>query len=275
MINKIILIIIILTFNIFGWGEDGHKLITRHALKLLPAEMAGFKSFNDYIIKHSIDPDLRRRDDNSEAPRHFIDVDFYNEFNTGNMITDKAKLIELYGDSIVTAMGILPWATVETFENLTKAFKEKNRDRILILAADLAHYIQDGHQPMHTILNYDGQLSEQKGIHARYESKMVSRYLNEIENTLDPDTAEFVLSPLQYIFNYITFTNSLNPVIFDADNHANKYAASRESDEYYRLLWFKTKYITNLQMENAAAALASLIYTAWKNAGKPDFKEIN
>jgi hypothetical protein len=172
-------------------------------------------------------------------------------------------------------MGLLPWATLETYQNLTKAFREMNKDRILIFAADLAHYVADAHQPMHTILNYNGQFTDQKGVHKRYESDMVNRYLQELQNHPPVPDLIYVNEPLDYIFNYITNSHSLSEVLFTADRFASSRASSAESEEYYHLLWFRTEYVTKIQFNAAVNALASLIYSAWKDAGEPQIVKIN
>jgi hypothetical protein len=264
----------IATFS-FPWGEEGHKLITSKAIELLTSKIKGIEKYKDYITKHSIDPDLRRNHDKSEWPKHFIDIDFYEEFLNGRMIQDKNQLITLYGDSVVTKMGLLPWATLETFNNLLKAFKEMNRDKILIYISDLAHYIADAHQPMHTMLNYDGQFTDQKGIHSRYESKMIEKYFYELSNETEGTKVDYVAEPLDYIFNYISNSNSLGEVLLSSDKFAGKKAGSTETEEYYSLLWFRTKYVTKIQFESAYNSLASLIFTAWTDAGKPSIDEIN
>jgi len=249
-------------------------LIARKALMLLPEEMSAFKQWAEYIEEHSPDPDKRKREDKSEDPKHYIDIDFYKEFRNGEMIYDKNKLSELYGDNTVKEMGILPWATVNTYNNLIQAFRDKNRDKILIYSSDLVHYVADGHQPMHTIINYDGQLTNQKGIHARYEIHMVNRYLNELDNSFYQQFPFYVNNPLEFVFYYITTANVISSVLYDADDKAFEETASRDSEEYYRILWFRTKYITILQMNSAANDLASLIYSAWTSAGKPDLKKL-
>ncbi len=260
---------------ILGWGAEGHKLISNKAISMLPEEMKDFVKWQDYITTHSVDPDLRRNSDKSEAPKHFIDIDFYPEFLDGKMIEDKSQLISEYGDTTVTKMGLLPWATLETYNNLVSSLKEKNRDKVLIYAADLGHYAADGHQPMHTMMNYNGQMSGQKGIHFRYESIMVDSNLTEIKNDFSAAKTVYISNPLSFIFNYITDANSVSDVIYDADLYAFKYAKSREDAEYYRLLWYKTKYITEMQIDNAARDFASLLYTAWVDAGKPAIDDIN
>jgi hypothetical protein len=191
------------------------------------------------------------------------------------MIEDKSQLVAEYGDSTVTKMGLLPWATLNTYNNLIKAFREKDRDKALIYASDLGHYIADGHQPMHTIMNYNGQMTGQKGIHFRYESIMVDSNLSQIATDFEAEKAKYIDNKLDFIFNYIADANSVSDVLFDADQYAFKKVNSHDSAEYYRLLWFKTKYITETQIDNAARDFASLFYSAWIDGGKPSFEEMN
>ncbi len=267
----ILLIILILSNTSYPWGKEGHKMISKNAINLIPAEMSAFKTWGDYITEHSSDADMRKSTDRSESPKHFIDIDFYKEFKNGNMLEDKAKLISVYNDSIVTHIGLLPWATQTAFNNLTEALKNGDRDKALIYAADLGHYVADGFQPLHTVLNYNGKLTGQKGIHFRYESDMLDAHLNDLEQMMYNRQAQLIEKPLDYIFNYIEETNSVSDVIFNADNFAFHQAGERDGDTYYKLLWFRTKYITAVQLSNASHAFASLLYTAWVNAGKPSF----
>lgn len=270
----IVLILVPLTC-ILGWGAEGHRLISNKAVTLLPDEMSSFTQWQEYITVHSVDPDLRREHDKSEAPRHYIDIDYYPEFNNGKMIEDKSKLVAEYGDSVVTKMGLLPWATLDTYKKLVQAFKDRDRDKALIYASDLGHYVGDGHQPMHTIVNYNGQYTGQKGIHGRYEIVMVDSNLSEIRSDFIAEKAFYINEPLKFIFNYITDANSVVNLLFDADNYAFKMTDSREDSEYYRLMWFKLKYITETQIDNASRDFASLFYSAWVDAGKPAFDEFN
>ena len=272
---KLFILLFLTTGLSFPWGDKGHKLIANKAVELLKEKIKNIEQYQDYITEHSVDPDTRKDQDKTEGPKHYIDIDFYKEFLEGRMIQDKDQLISLYGDSVVTKMGLLPWATLETLKNLTKAFKEKNRDKVLIYTSDMAHYVGDAHQPMHTILNYDGQFTNQKGVHARYEIYMVNKYIDELSDGTKGFEVVYVKEPLDYIFNYISDSNSLSEVLFAADKFAASKAGSMESDEYLELLWFKTKYITGIQFEEAYNSLASLIYTAWVDAGEPSFSEIN
>ncbi len=271
---QLIFIVLFSTLTIFPWGDKGHKLISKMSVNFLPPDMHQFIQWRDYLEEHAPDPDYRKREDKTEAPKHFIDIDFYKEFNNGNMIEDEDKLIKEYGKEEVVRNGVLPWATLQTFKNLTKAFKEKNKEDALRYAADLGHYVADGHQPMHTVVNYNGQLTGQKGVHFRYEIKMVDAHLKELEDSYVSGEAVYVKDPLKFIFNYITDANSVCSTLLDADNYAFKKAGDKEGTKYYDLLWFKAGYITEVQFNQASLHFADLVYTAWINAGKPAFDEM-
>jgi hypothetical protein len=282
MKNKLIIfsliIVIISSFKLsFAWGNKAHRLVNIRAIEMLPEEMNLMKEWKDYIGEHASDPDIRRDNgtDTTEWPKHFIDIDFYSEFVAGKMIYDKDELISHYSAETVTKMGLLPWAALEAYNKLVQSFKEKNRDKVLIFAADLGHYVADGHQPFHTMLNYDGQLTDQKGIHGRYESEMVNRYIDQISNSLTTREVKYVAEPLEYIFDFLTASNFHSPVIFTADKTSFAQAGSHGSEDYYKLLWFRTKHLTIDQLSDAAGALASLIFSAWIDAGKPLLEGMN
>jgi len=267
--TALVIFLLVPSVLIFGWGDKGHQTITLFAMKLLPHQMKMNDDVAAAIIEHSVDPDHRKRGDKTEGPKHFIDIDFYKEFQDGRMVMSRDSLNKIYGEKVVTKEGILPWATEETYKELVEAFKEKNRDKIMLYASDLAHYVGDGYQPMHETVNYNGQLTDQKGVHARYESEMVDNYLDEIKSSFKKQTPYYVKDVQAYIFDYIFESNSYLEVLLSADKSAFENAGEKFANDYLRLLWFKTKYVTENQFNSAALSLASLIYSAWRDAGKP------
>lgn len=238
-------------------------------MKQLPPQMKFSDEFKDAIVEHSVDPDNRKRGDKTEGPKHFIDIDFYKEFSDGIIIMSRDSLNKLYGEQVVTKEGILPWATENTFYKLMNAFKEKDKEKILLYASDLAHYVGDGHQPLHATVNYNGQLTDQKGVHSRYEIDMIDNYLPIIEKKYDDQIPYYVKNIPSMVFNYIAESNNYVELILSADKFAAKKTDGNFNSEYYRLLWFKTKYVTINEINSAALCLSSLIYSAWMDAGKP------
>ncbi|MCF7858420.1 MAG: hypothetical protein K9N07_03735 [Candidatus Cloacimonetes bacterium] len=267
-----LLVIILLSTKLFSWGALGHKLITRLAILDLPKEMQFFKENNEYLSSHSKDADLRKEFDLEESHKHYIDIDYYKEFIVGKMITDKTKLIDLYGEEVVDDMGILPWNTLEVLDNLIRAMQFNDKVSILYYAADLAHYVGDAHQPQHNILNYNGKLTDQKGIHKRYETDIINSNEEELTVNIKHHSPTYFEDPLKKIFDYCTQANSFAVLIEQADLYALELSNNEYNDQYYNIFWFRTKYMTFHQFSSAIEDLTSLLYTAWIDAGKPDIK---
>ena len=267
-----LVLLIAISTQLFSWGGLGHEVITRLAINGLPDEMSFIKENNEYLCEHSTDADKRKSEDPTEKNKHYIDIDRYKEFNIGEMIIDKTELIEIYGEDIVDKMGILPWNTVEVLNNLTIAMKENNKIDILFYAADLAHYVGDAHQPQHNILNYNGKMTNQRGIHGRYEIDIIDTNIDELQANISPIKFTQVKEPLQFIFDYCTQANSFAGLIEFADLYALKYSDGEYNEKYFNIFWFRTKFMTFHQFSNAAEDLASIYYTAWINAGKPNIK---
>ena len=92
------------------------------------------------------------------------------------------------------------------------AFKEKNIDYILKNSADLGHYVSDAHVPLHTIQNYDGQLTNQKGIHAFCESILAELFADYYDYLVG--TAEYQYSVLDVAWKAVESNfNSLDSVL--------------------------------------------------------------
>ena len=127
---------------------------------------------------------------------------------------------------------------------------------------------------MHTTLNYNGELTGQKGIHFRHESDLVNSYLEEIERKISVSNPVHVSDLTGFIFDYIEESNYNVDLILIADKHSFQRSGNEYNDEYYRLLWQRTKYVTIDSIERSARNLASLIYSAWLAAGSPNLENL-
>ncbi|HKM94673.1 MAG TPA: T9SS type A sorting domain-containing protein [Prolixibacteraceae bacterium] len=269
---KHILIALVGLFFLSSWGLTGHKAISKGAEKSFDPLMEQFHSWSEVITNHSGDADQRKSRDKSEGIKHYIDIDNYAEFITEGAISmNYDTLVALHGEPFVKKQGTLPWATFTTFDSLVSTLKEQHFDKAMLFAADLSHYVADGHMPLHLTYNYDGQYSDNKGIHSRYESKMINRYISQIN--IESGEIEFIEDLPEYVFNYIYSNYSYLDTILLADNYAKSINASSSSAEYTKALWEATKSTTDYLFSSASLALANLLYTAWITAGSPDFDE--
>jgi hypothetical protein len=263
-----------------AWGMDVHRFLTGRALDGLAEPIKPFFAANrGFIVEHSVDPDLwrvaaLRGDLGPEDPNHFLDIDGLDEpppFT--NVPRDRNAFVARYGAERAEKAGRLPWRVDEFYGRLVSAFRNLGRggpayagDNVKYLVAVLAHYVEDANQPFHAVVNYDGQLTGQRGIHSRFESDLVLRHLSALK--LDPVTVRPVANVRDLIFQRLVEGAELVPGILAADRRAT---AGRElyDDAYYRELLAGTRPVLERRLSSASSDVASVITAAWIDAGRP------
>jgi len=251
-----------------GWGDTGHTMISYRVNMSFNEEMGFFDNWVFYLSEHASDPDIRKKDDPEEGPKHYIDIDNYDSFKSGGSIPSTLdSCIMLYGDDFVGQNGYLPWATKTSYDSLVACLTRGDYASAKQFAADMGHYVADGHMPFHLTRNYDGQFTGNKGIHARYEIEMIARYKNDITYTGTP--AGKVDDVQNYIFEYIYGNYPYVDSLIMADDYAYEIGNGNTSEQYYMALWEKTADMTTLFFQKASNAFAELLYAAWIEAGKP------
>ena len=143
-----------------SWGYNGHYKINQSAPLSFNAEMEQFMAWAVTLSQHASDADYRKDEDPSDGPKHYIDIDNYSEFiATGRIPQTYDSVMALHGYGFVIAQGILPWATLTTYDSLVAAFTRFDWEKAVLLASDLGHYVADGHNPLHITRNYDGDFT--------------------------------------------------------------------------------------------------------------------
>jgi len=258
-----------LSLILMSWGYNGHHKISFNSSLSFNPEMEQFMSWAVTLAEHASDADDRKDEDPDEGPRHYIDIDNYPGFLTeGRIPQTYDSVVALYGQSFVIDQGVLPWATLITYDSLVNCFIRFDWEKAVLFASDLGHYVADAHMPLHITRNYNGQYTDNYGIHSRYESGMINEYKDVI--TYQGDEIFFISDVNDYIFDYLYANYIYVDSVLLADNYARAVAGNDYSDEYKAALWEKTHSFTIPLFSRASHALAELIYSAWVEAGKPD-----
>lgn len=258
-----------------SWGQTGHYIISSKSSLSFNLEMEQFQAWASYLAEHASDADKRKDEDPNEAPKHYIDIENYPEFiNAGYIPQTLNEAITLHGSYNVYDWGILPYATKATFDSLKSNMARLNWDRAKFFAADLGHYVADGHMPMHITKNYNGQLTGNDGIHSRYESTMVNAREQQLSQYEGAEIHQ-IDNVTQYILNYLYANYKYVDSVLAADNYATGISSNYSSTAYKNALWEKTGEFTTMLFANASHALAELMYTAWKEAGSPSLTGVD
>lgn len=271
-----------------SWGFYGHKKINRMAVFTLPPEMFGFyKKHIEYITTHAVDPDMRRYAVAEEAPRHYIDIDHYGPNCFDSVPRFWKKAVAKYTEDTLNAYGIVPWWIDMMTYRLTQAFKEGDVDRILRISAELGHYVGDSNVPLHTTENYNGQFTNQVGIHGFWESSVPELEGDKYDYFVG--RAYYVDSPINLAWETVMQSHSEVDSVLKLEAQLN---ASTPADKKYAFVNrgattvktysedYTTQYSNLLngmverRMRNAILMVGSLWYTAWVNAGQPDLSKL-
>jgi hypothetical protein len=259
-----------------AWGFVAHKFIVERAIALLPAELRPlFEKNRTTVVERAIDPDTwRLAGFESEQPNHFLDLDWegYGKYPFKELPHDYTAAIAKFGRNRIEQNGTLPWRVEEYFGDLRRAFEAyARRGRsgqfdILFFAASLAHYISDAHVPFHAVANYDGQLSNQRGIHARFESTLFERYESQL--AISPRPIAPIRNPREFVFDTVLAGTQLVPPILEADLAA---IGNRDEydDAYYAAFFKSNRAVLERRVNESIAAVAAVIAGAWEEAGKP------
>ena len=235
-----------------------------------------------------MDPDKRRYAIAAEAPRHYIDMDYYGKYPYDSLPRSWKDAVKKYTEDSLTQHGIVPWWIQTMLFRLTEAFKEKNQTKILRLSAEIGHYIGDAHVPLHTTSNHNGQFTNQRGIHGFWESR-IPELLAEKEWDFFIGNAEYVKDPLSFTWKRILESAIAADSVLKIERQLSALLPSDQKfsfeerngillKQYATLYTIEyNKLLNNMverRMRQSIFAVASFWFTAWVNAGQPDLKQL-
>lgn len=247
-----------------------------------------YKKHIDFISEHAVDPDKRRYAVAAEGPRHFIDMDHYGIYPFPSLPHQWNEAVKKFTEDSLAQHGIVPWWIQTMLHRLTEAFKEKNELKILRLSAEIGHYIGDAHVPLHTSSNHNGQLTNQRGIHGFWESR-IPELLMEKDWDLFIGKADYIKDPLSFTWKRILESAAAADSVLKLELELSirfptdqKFAfeerngilvrqyATAYTQQYNQLL----NNMVERRMRQSIYSVASFWFTAWVNAGQPDLKQL-
>ncbi len=251
--------------SLSGWGENAERLITNKAVDTLPEEMLPFfESNRQFLVQHVTDPNESK----SPTDQHndFIQLDHYGQFPFAALPHAYTAAVSKFSRRTLETYGLLPWQIGLSSKKLTDAFRAHNWDEARLSAAVLAHYVAAAHDPFNTTVNYDGKLSAQPGVNARFNSGLVDRY--QLFFFVKPNDAVFIRDPTDHAFEMAMGAHSWLENVLLADSRAHA-GLTAYNDEYYDRFYTQAGAVLIRQLSDASTDLGSYWLTAWINAGRP------
>ncbi|HEV2234241.1 MAG TPA: S1/P1 nuclease [Terriglobia bacterium] len=248
------------------WGNQAHQMVNALAVENLPGPLRSyFRARKTYLVEHASDPDQLAGENSRERSHHYTDAEAYDRVPFPKLkkqfVDERRGPTELQlrnGDSI--------WQIENFTDRLADALRRRQwseADRDAVFAA---HYACDLTQPLHTVLNYDGQFTRQAGIHSRFETEMV----NALKDgwVLKPSPAVNEVNLRARIFRELLASYRQRNAVFAADRNAvagRSYVDPRFFPAFEKL----AGPLAERRLEAAVSFVSSVWYTAWVRAGKP------
>ncbi len=286
-IYNVILVLTILVLNSNNsqaWGFYAHKQINRLAVYTLPPELFGFYKLNiDYVTENAVNADKRRYSVPEEAVRHYLDADHYEfSFPIDSIPQSWKDAIAKYSEDTLQTYGIVPWYLQIMKYRLVEAFKNKDISKILYLSADIGHYIGDLHVPLHSTENYDGQFTEQSGIHGLWESRLPELYSHKYDffvgrAAILPDLNEAIWRAFGESFAAKDSVFRLEKEATDKIGESQKYIIETKgntptkqySQKYCNYYHTQLNGMVERRMQQSILMVGSVWLSAWAEAGQP------
>ena len=257
-----------------AWGFEAHKFIVARAIDILPESIRPFFETNRaFIVERAIDPDLwRNAGFTEEPPNHFLDFDAYGPYPFKDLPRNYDDALRKHGLDKLKQNGLLPWRTYEIAGRLVRGFEAVHKNGqyaesdIRFFSAIIGHYVADAHVPLHAVLNYNGQLTGQTGIHYRWEGELFVRYEKQL--AIKPGALKSIANERDYIFDTLLESSQLADDVLAADKKA---IGNRDvyDDQYFATLFAETRPMFEKRINDAINGVASIITSAWEQAGKP------
>jgi hypothetical protein len=194
---------------------------------------------------------------------------------------------ESYSDLIVvdrfSDYGVLPYHLVKAQRDLTQAFIDEDFQKVLRISADFGHYIGDAHVPLHTTENYNGQFSDQLGIHAFWESRIPELFALETYD-LFAGKAEYINDKVNYYWEIVLESHSyLDEVLKQEKLLSETYPSDQQycyderlnntvriqCPEFAKAYQDAMKGMVEARWVSTIKSIGNAWYTAWVDAGQP------
>lgn len=213
---------------------------------------------------------------------------FLSSDSLNTVLVKKNDFTEVIAIDHFSSYGILPYNLLWMKNRLTRAFEQKDVNNILRLSSDIGHYIGDAHVPLHTTENYNGQLTNQVGIHAFWESRLPELFADE-EYDFFVGKAAYISDPKAYFWEVVLESHSLLDSVLSIEKSLSlsypsdqQYCFEERLDivirtqctEYARSYHDRMQGMVETRMRDAIHSVGNIWYTCWVDAGQPDLRDL-
>ena len=272
---------------------DLYQVLANGDTVKIDPDLTNFSFVEDKIVYRNLPNAAYRRFFTEQImPQYYEDKWIIDLFDWGNHVGPTAipdNCVEMFAVDRFSQYGILPFHLVKMQRDLTQAFEQQSASRILRLSAEMGHYIGDAHVPLHTTENYNGQLTDQVGIHAFWESRLPELFA-DADYDFFVGQARYIRDPSDHYWSMVLESHQLLDSVLLIEKELSQtfprdkqYCYEERLDqtlrtqcqEYSAAYHQRMNGMVERRMREAILAIGSSWYTAWVDAGQPNLDRID
>ena len=244
-----------------AWGPEGHREIGEQAISSLPDPLKEFFETHSERFIDLLDDPARGR----ASARFFLER--YDEFPFFDVPTTRELALRRFTEEEITQHGDALFELLEAWDALSAAFAEADYDLAMELASDVTWLVGEIGAPPNVSSVGDGQPTRQEGLARRFDTQLTDMFADDLRVRgsaalyLDRPHELHALAPAQG-----ARVGGQHP-LRDAQ-------ARRGTNDYGRFymesVWAELGGLIDTLMSDASRDAASLVYTAWVEAGRPE-----
>jgi hypothetical protein len=247
-----------------SWGPEGHREIGEKAIESLRDPLKDFFEDREDTLYELLDDAAQ-----SQEAAHFF-LERYDEFPFYDVPATRELALRRFSEEQIAENGDALWRLLEAYDDLVQVFEEADWDLVLERACDVAWLVGEVGVPPNTSAAGDGQATQQDGLARRFDTQLIEIFADKLR--VRNSAGVYLDRPHEFIRSL-----PLKAYIW-VDNIAFIDAMSRRGvagyDRYYMDgMWNELGGLVGALMTDAARDTASLWYTAWVEAGRPEVPE--
>ncbi len=274
MLKRIISVLIVLaSSSAFGWGAIGHQIVAYTGANSTTDGKLFWKSNLEPLRTLTTVPDRIWKAPATKAEErstHWFEVDVYFKPVEFSQIisfpSSYSAAVGKYTEGKVLTNGTAPWRIRQLYQLAFQAFKAGEVKSALQYVGVMSHYIGDLSQPLHVTVNYDGQLTGNKGLHAYFETSVLKN-----ETAIRADVQKRTLKLLKNGNFLNQFNGSLmDTILLSVERSVSQVEQVLKNDKMYG----RTAKGASIQLELAkdrladgAATFSIILNQLWKETG--------
>lgn len=247
-----------------AWGTEAHRRVGERTVESLGDPLKEFFEDRKDSFLDSLEDPARGR-----GPARFF-LEAYDEFPFYDVPPTRESAARRFSEEEISANGDALYRLLEDWDELVAAFEAGDFEQALEHASDVTYLVGELGVPPNVSRLGDGQPTGQEGLARRFDTQLTDIFAGDLR--VRRATGIYLDRPREFARSLPLKAHVWVDNILFRDAQARR-GVSGYDRFYLESMWSELNGLVEMLLSGAARDSASLIYTAWVSAGRPEVPE--